>query len=237
MAPIPLTIWVKDGGFYRKDYLIRPGQRLKTLLREYRSRLCAECTDGTLLEFWFEATQVRGSNALFPWRKDPLTDYHRSKIEDHHTPSALGMGNDDVIDVRISQQHTRGTCPGSAEQALPNIHYAVEENPEVPASGSTSVSSTQVQGQDVEGTRSTMPKRFKVTVKDQKDFRLEFTLKPHSRFGPVIEEFCRRTGRSERLYRFLHEEARVLADSTPESVSSLTRRGRFESGRTDEERV
>lgn len=138
------------------------------------------------------------------------------------------MGNGDVIDVRISQQHTRGACPVSPEQALPNIHYAVGENPEVPASGPISVNKTQIQSQDVEESRSTIPERFKVTVKDQKDFRLEFTLKPGSRFGPVIEEFCRRTGRSEQLCRFLHCGIRVLADSTPEAVSFLAWRERLQ---------
>lgn len=59
MAQQPLTIWVRDDGYYEKDYLIRHGQRLKKLLAEYRSRFCTECSDATMFEFWFGATQVR----------------------------------------------------------------------------------------------------------------------------------------------------------------------------------
>ena len=218
MAQQSLTIWVKDEGFYEKEYLVRPSQRLKALLREYRSRLCTECTDATLLQFWFEATQVRRLGSPVRPGSRPFTKCQQPKIGNHHTPTALGMADGDVIDVRIPHQHTRGPCPLSAEQTLPNIHYAViDDDPEPPES---LPASSQAQDQAIgEGSQSTPPKRFKVTVKDQKDFRLEFTLKADSRFAPVIEEFCRRAGREERLCRFLHYGIRVLADSTPAKVS------------------
>src|ERR1700712_4937420 len=123
MAPGQITVTIQDEGYFKKSYSLRVTTGISELLRVYRANLCVECSNPEMLEFWYEATKV-----CCPYVILPPTERSQSKLEgdEEVTPKMLEVQDGDIIDVRVTEQCTRGACPIPAAQTLPNIHYLVD---------------------------------------------------------------------------------------------------------------
>lgn len=58
MAPATVTVTIEDEGYFKKTFAFSQVLNLRKLLDLYRSRICEECSDPDLLEFWYETTKV-----------------------------------------------------------------------------------------------------------------------------------------------------------------------------------
>lgn len=63
MLPSPIVVNIVDEGYYKKFFRFSQTTTLKKPLDAYRKHVCTQCSDVTLLEFWFETTKVRPTAA------------------------------------------------------------------------------------------------------------------------------------------------------------------------------
>ncbi|KAK3721051.1 hypothetical protein LTR37_003341 [Vermiconidia calcicola] len=191
MPPPPIVVNIVDEGYYKKFFRFSPTTNLKKPLDAYRKHVCTQCSDISLLEFWFETT----------------------KVSDDHTAKTLGMQNGDVIDVRISQPCTRGACPIPAEQTLPNIHYLA--TPPTSTAASSPTAPVQVEEQQ-QGPAA--PSRLSMRIREPNGTEMVLTVRKTISMKNVMQAFAAQIRKQVKECRFTFEGQRIVGDDTPETL-------------------
>lgn len=198
-----ITITIEDEGYFKKSFSFSPNVKLKKVLDLYLTYVCERCSDPKRLDFWFEATKVRISvRALLK----PLTNV--IKILDTHTAEILGIEHGDIIDVLTSEHCTRGTCPTTKRQTVPNIHYL--------DNGRTS---RTVQIHELK-TSPLAPERIKMNFVDLNGFEMVFRTRVDSEIVHAMQTFASCIRRETSECRFWINGERIIGHETPEEVRS-----------------
>ena len=155
------------------------------------------------------------------------------------TPASLGMETGDIIDVRITEQVTRGACPVPPEQTLPNIHYLTAEpptprrarhaasaNPAAPSTydpNSLFIPPYQPEGALVrvsQAVQTTTNDRITLTIRDQADASLTLRIKKTTPFKKVLDAYAKQAKRNPKTCRLYLDGQRLGLEETPAKVEA-----------------
>ncbi|KAK5688528.1 Small ubiquitin- modifier 2 [Elasticomyces elasticus] len=193
LPPGFIAVNVIDQGYFSKRVGLKPAMHLKKVMDKYRSTLCPECTNSALLEFWHEGT----------------------KLSDQ-TGKMLEIQDGDAIDVRVSEQCTRGSCPLPPQQTLPNIHY--------PAAQQHGANDEESDSDTIVAQDSEAPGRQRITftMRNQNGVELTFCQKKTTPMRNAMKSYAEHVGvEHAKLNRFITTDGIPLSgtnDCTPESL-------------------
>lgn len=202
MASTNITITIVDEGYFKKVFSLSPKTRLKKLLDRYRVHICDKCSNAVLLDFWYETTKV-GNRVAY---RDLVITYGK-QVTEAHTAEELGMQTGDIIDIRVAEQCTRGSCPIPTEQTLPNIHYLAD----MPAHDRGSVLEQDEQ--------PAAPKRITLKIRDQNGFEVTLAVKTCTPFRKIKEAFATQAEKDALVCRLCLDGKRLGDSHSPETVS------------------
>ena len=117
------------------------------------------------------------------------------------------MQNGDIIDVRVTEQCTRGACPVPPQQRCPNIHYLAELLPSL-STGQT----LKLHGQPE------APDRLAVTLKDINGFEWGVRMKVRTKVKKMMQAYAQQVKKELRVCRFWVDGVRLVGHETLEDV-------------------
>ena len=149
------------------------------------------------------------------------------------------METGDIIDVRITEQVTRGACPIPVEQTLPNIHYLSEKVPATRRGGRTASTTPaapstydpnslfippyQAAGALVrvsQAVQTTTNDRITLTIRDQADASLTLRIKKTTPFKKVLDAYAKQAKRDPKTCRLYLDGQRLGLEETPAKVEA-----------------
>ena len=201
--PARTTITIEDEGYFREAFNFPSNINLKIVLDAYCAHVCAQCSSTILMDFWYETTKA---SRVSPFPRTAM-DTHGTQITDGHTAKALGMQNGDIIDMRVTEQCTRGACPVPPQQRCPNRHYLAEPLP--------SLSTGQIlklHGQPE------APDRLAVTLKEFNGFEWVVRMRVCTKVKKMMQAYAQQVRKVLRVCRFLVDGVRLVGHETLENV-------------------